>query len=245
MSESKHYKNAPITEAIVSIKVVQRADFSFPLLESIFREDLEKYPIRSELFRAHGEIKFGDGVTSLAEKEPQGYHYSNIEKNYILQCMIDGFALSRLAPYENWTAFSEEAKQLWETYNASLNPIAIKQLSVRYINKINVPAENFKLPTYFRTYPELSSELPQELHGFFLQLQAPLPRLDAQININQAIVTPDSDEVVSIVLDIDLASALSKSYQEEDIWNRFSELHDEKNRIFEACITDETRRLFN
>jgi uncharacterized protein (TIGR04255 family) len=49
----------------------------------------------------------------------------------------------------------------------------ITRLVVRYINKIDIPLPVGDLKEYLRTFPEVSSDLPQGLSGYFLQLQIP------------------------------------------------------------------------
>ena len=77
-------------------------------------------------------------------------------------------------------------------------------------------------------------------------MQLCLPQLDlsGQVLINQTIIPPPRENVVSVVLDIDLSSDRNVPDTEESIWEHFEKLHLRKNEIFEACITDKTRRLF-
>ena len=77
-----------------------------------------------------------------------------------------------------------------------------------------------------------------------MQLQLPFPQIRGTAIINQTIVPPAREGTVVVVLDIDLFREQEVPQSEELIWEYFEQLHRTQNEIFEACITDETRRLF-
>ena len=74
-------------------------------------------------------------------------------------------------------------------------PEAIERLAVRYINRIDVPSPGIDLKQYFRTSPEISPDLPQELSGYFMQLTLPQPDLGGAVLINQAIIPPPKPDM--------------------------------------------------
>ena len=98
---------------------------------------------------------------------------------------------------------------------------------------------------YFRTSPEISPDLPQRLMSFFMQLRIPQDDLETQALINQTAMPPPRDGIVAILLDIDLFRESDLPKDETGLWNLFEKLHVRKNEVFEACITDKTRELFN
>ena len=126
-------------------------------------------------------------------------------------------------------------------YRDVTNPEQVGWLAVRYINRIDVPGDSVDLEEYFRTSPEIAPELPQELEGFFMQLRLPCSEISGQAVINQTIVPPAREGVVSVVLDVDLFRTAEVPQDEEQIWEFFEVLHEWKNRIFEACITDSAK----
>ena len=62
--------------------------------------------------------------------------------------------------------------------------------------------------------------------------------------LNEAIIKPAAPEVVSVVLDIDVFRTTDLPDDEEELWKFLEELRQRKNTIFEACITDKARELF-
>lgn len=77
-----------------------------------------------------------------------------------------------------------------------------------------------------------------------MQLRIPQEDITSLLLLNQAIIDPAGPDVASVVLDLDLFRVDDLPTTEVDIWSFFEELHERKNNVFEACITDKARELF-
>ena len=86
--------------------------------------------------------------------------------------------------------------------------------------------------------------MAHDISGFFSQLQIPQPDISAMLVLHEAIVPPPTTEVVSILLDIDLFKSTNLPETDGEMWDLFDTLRIRKNEIFDACITDATKRLF-
>ena len=246
MKTAQRYHNAPITEAIIDLRVKLADDFDFARLKNAGETVKSEYPTQSEVFEAIGQMNVHVGAASSASVEQNrvGYKSTSADEKQIFQSRINGFTYSRLAPYDRWESFQGDARRLWNIYRETVVPEQIVRLAVRYINRIDIPGASVDLEDYFRTSPEIAPELPQALEGFFMQLRLPCPEWSGSAVMNQTIVPPAREGVVSIVLDIDLFRIDSPPQDEKSIWDFFEDLHQQKNRFFEACITDEARKLF-
>ncbi len=246
MNVARHYSNAPITEAIIDLRVKPRADLNLEALEAVRSGEEIVYPRSNKIYQTEGTITIQEGAPASASAQQQllGYKFTSEGGKSIWQSRWDGFTFSQLAPYANWEPFRDEGRRLWRLFRERSAPVAVERLAVRYINRIDVPAQSIDLKEYFRTSPEVSPDLSQELAGFFMQLQIPQADLGGQVLINQTIIPPSRAGVVSVVLDIDLICSENVPSSEEALWVRFEKLHVRKNEVFEACITNKTRRLF-
>ena len=113
------------------------------------------------------------------------------------------------------------------------------------MNRLDIPLPLQDFSTYLRTAPQLSADLPQGLSGYFMQLQLPMPEIQGACVINQTIIEPPArPETVAVVLDIDVFRTSGVATDETHLWEQLEQLRREKNRVFESCITDEARRLF-
>jgi len=247
MSAARHYPKAPITEAIIDLRVKPPGNLSLNQLALAAAGERQAYPVEDKTYEVAGILAVQPGVSAAAtaEQRQTGFKFSSADGKQIWQARLDGFTFSRLAPYDRWDPFRNEAQRLWRTYREWLQPSAITRLAVRYINRIDIPAQNVDLKQYFRMSPEIAPDLPQQLAGFFMQVRIPQEDLRALLLVNQTIIPPAREGVVSVVLDIDLFRDSDVPNDDQSIWAYFGALHDRKNEVFESCITDQTRRLFD
>lgn len=241
--QQTHYSKAPITEAVIDLKVNLAVDTNVSALEGLTGSLQQDYPERQDLMTIQGQFQGGQSVSATASQSRIGYLYVSEDKKQILQAKLDGLSFSRLAPYENWESFRDEAKRLWAVYVAAVQPEGIHRLAVRYINRLDLPLplEDFK--DYLQTVPEISSDLPQGLSNFFLQLEIPQEDLQGTLVLNEALIPPASSDVISVVLDIDLFCLVDFSCHGDTAWDLLEKLRVRKNEVFESCLTDKTRRL--
>ena len=162
----------------------------------------------------------------------------------------DGFTFSRLAPYNDWETFYEEARRLWLAYVDLAGQVMLRRAAVRYINQFQVPAAEVKIDDYLRTRPEISPDMPNSTSGYFLSLDIPLLDFGATARIVETVlVSDDGDEGPRLVLDIDVyrpVEPMQASCQSDmtEFDTMFGELRDAKNMVFEASITNKARGLF-
>jgi uncharacterized protein (TIGR04255 family) len=243
MKSSRHYTKAPITEAIIDLRVQLPEITTVADIRHCYEEEEKVYPQRNELNLTFGQIEVGPRISTATSSQQIGFRFASDDQKYVFQARLNGFTLSRLAPYENWDTLRNEAQRLWSAYRHTLKPVKIERLAVRYINRLDLPGERIELKDYVRTAPEVSADLPQLMVGFFLQVSLFHDDIKCISLLNETLVEPPHPGVVAVVLDIDLFRAEDVPQEEEGIWRLFETLHDRKNEVFEACITDRTREL--
>lgn len=244
MESVRHYKNAPITEALIDIRVELPSEIGTDELRRA-RAGLESdYPRLDELNVATAAMQFGTQVAASASSKRVGFLFRSGDGKQIFQARRDGFTHSRLAPYERWSTFQAEARRLWTQYRAVVSPTRIARLAVRYINRIDIPLPLRDFKEYLRTVPDVSADLPQGLTGYFMRLAIPQDDIKCLCLLNEAIIDPAGPNVVSVVLDVDVFRTADLPMNEDDVWSFIDILRDRKNQIFEACITDKARELF-
>ena len=158
-----------------------------------------------------------------------------------------GFTFSRLAPYQSWEPFRDEARRLWEITRTVVKPGTYTRVALRYVNRLELPLPFSDFKEYLLTVPEVAPTLPQALSTFFMQLQIPQVDIQAMLILNQQLlpqVLQGTQPVVApVLLDIDLFKEIDLPQNEEGMWNLLETLHFKKNATFEGCITDKTRAL--
>lgn len=244
MTSGTRYPHAPITEAVIDIQVTASVSVD-QLAKAVTGES--DYPTVEKLHAASGAMVFGPeaNTSATAKTELVGYLCRSTDGLQIYQARRNGFTFSRLAEYTSWAEISGEARRLWAKYRSIATPTDITRIALRYVNRLDIPLPLQDFFIYLRTAPQLSPDLPQGLSGYFMQLQLPVPDIQGACVINQTIIEPPAKpNTVAVVLDIDVFRISDVATDETHLWEQLEQLRHEKNRIFESCITDEARRLF-
>lgn len=243
MTQLTLYKPSPITEALLDLRVVNARTLS----PAQFRQELssltDEYPRQKELVDLASQLSFGESVGAVTRQTPVGLWLASTDEKQILQVRQDGMTFSRLAPYDRWETFRDEAKRLWMLYHEATSPQQLLRITLRYINRLDLPSPIVELKDYLRTGPEVSPALTQHLSGFFMQLQLPQDDLKALLVINQMPVPPPNPEQASILLDIELAREVELLNGEGFLWDYLEQLRLRKNEVFDGCLTDKMKEL--
>jgi len=247
MTERKIYTKSPITEAIIDLRVVPCPNLELDTLKQLCEDTKAEYPSIDPTIEVAGMMQIQPGVSSSAsaQQNQTGYRSISSDGKLVCQRQLQGFTFSRLAPYERWEPFRDLARSFWNVYRAATKPKSVARIAVRYINQIGLPETPIELKDYFRTSPEISPDLPQQIDGFFMQVRLPQKDIGAAVILNQTIAPPTKPNVISVILDIDIFREETMPDDDNAIWEYFETLHSRKNEIFEACITDRARELFN
>ena len=245
MPTERHYPNAPITEAVLDLRVIGRADLKIDDLSKVATGDEISYPTAEPLKAVTGSLMLGPETSATQAVTKQiGFVFRRNDSRYIYQARNDGFTISELPKYSSWKEFRAEAHHRWTRYRDIAQPNGIRRAALRYVNRIDVPAPLTNIEDYLRTYPSIAAALPQMTDGYFMQLGIPFEKIGARALITETIIPPAREGFVSIVLDIDTFREYPAPTSEEEAWQLLEQLRDLKNEIFEACITDKSRGLF-
>ena len=241
---SIHYENAPISEALIDIRVHFPNALSLEALESMHARIQDDYPRKEKRSYLQGQFSMGDAVGAVATQTQVGFAFSSTDGKQIVQARLDGFTFSRLKPYGTWQTLREESRRLWDIYRTLVPAAKIARVAVRYVNQIDIPLKSIDYKDYFRTTPEVSPVLPQGLSGFFMQLQFPQPDLNGMLILTQTTIPAASPDQSSVILDLDVFKPIPQEISEEALWRELENLRHRKNEFFEGCITEKTRELF-
>lgn len=245
------YKNAPITEAVFDIRVKEQSDRDVEKLQQVPQELRDSYPIQRKRNRYQSQFSFqaDNPVQASTNSQLEGFIFSNKANNRLVQFRINGFSYNALKPYDNWDNFSTEAIRLWQVYKNALGNFKIEAIALRYINRIELPLPIDSFADYLTYVPPIPDALPKILDRFFMQVEIPLENKRTNVilteTIEQVQKLNSNIERLPFLLDIECSRLLDQQIEEKEMIKWFNELRVIKNDIFESCITNKTRALFN
>lgn len=247
MPAPRKLKTAPITEALIDIRVKARADFivsEFAILKDELRS---RFPVVEERRGGKITIQIPAGEEADAAVEDlglQGYFFKAEEENLIAQFRIDGFTLNKLRPYTNWEEIFPTAMELWEKYYSHARPEAITRVALRYINHIPIKSDYIDFDEYLASAPQIPPELPQKLGGFFSKVTILDDNHLIAANVAQAFESAPAIQGIKIILDIDVFKEVDMDADDPELMALFSQLREFKNLIFYNYVTEKTLEMF-
>ncbi|GAC1562801.1 MAG: TIGR04255 family protein [Beijerinckiaceae bacterium] len=235
------YPRPPIVEAVVELR--WEAELPRKVIDRASRRLESKYPVHEELSEFTIEVKPPSAAVKTAF---HGIKRLSADRSDIVVLRPATFSRSRLPPYPGWDGFKTMAQEDWESIRRLLPRSKVSRIGVRYINRIDVPyagqpvLQNEDYISIFPTTPFGDEPL--------IQYAINLIRIDkatgCRVTINTGPVAAPLLGYASLILDIDLAREADISQREDELWSLVNTMGNAKSFIFEQCITDKARELF-
>lgn len=242
-TEALHFDKAPIREAVIAIQVHDLPESTASELRLLPEQVKDSYPQKLELKHAEFVGQIGpQGSTATASQKIIGFQFQAADSKQIFQARVNGFSFHRLAPYQSWGPFRDEAFRLWKLYREVVGPVKVINFSVRYINALVVPAPG-QLEDYLRVYPEIPPDIPQTFRNYLMRLDLTLEDEgfgEGTLTMTQNLL-PSEPGTASILLD-NLFSYAASDVPDDILWNRIDAVQAVKNRVFVAALTPEMQK---
>jgi uncharacterized protein (TIGR04255 family) len=247
MPEISHLSRAPIVEALVNFQANAARLWQPEQLRSAFAA---KWPVHTEIQEIRPlEINLTqtpDGpLPPEVKSHIQGLMFRSKTQTSVHQARRDGYAFSKLAPYEDWLALETSAFAGWEDFKGILEPEELNAVAVRFINRMEFPQDGFKLSRYFTTPPVPPPGLNWKFHGF---MHHTLYAVDESQCMVQAIIKPEFLQAPAgpfpFTLDVEITLKESLPALGRDVREVLNEMHDLKNKAFFHLLTEEALQLY-
>ena len=236
------YNRPPITEALIEIR------FSSIIEESKLKKLIKKfekyYPNLRPIESRHYELNVENTISPKAIETT--FRLSSQDMSQIVVLRKSAFLLSQLAPYKSWEDLISRFERDWKLYKKHVGHHQIERIGVRYINRIDIPKSGSLIHEneYLNIYPKQPESLSPFLN-YAIQTQSQLEDIGSVLTINSAVVQSPVPECMSIVVDQDIAREIEPPQSTEGLISFLNEVRTKKNSVFESCITDKSRELFN
>jgi len=153
-------------------------------------------------------------------------------------------AVNHLKPYPGWDTFLPMIQEAYRAYIETAPPTAIQRIGLRYINRIELPGPRVELEEYLNIYPYLGRELPQDYGEVMVRIQTAFNALRDGLQIVLASPEAGNTDVNVFVLDMDYFLAKPGVITAQEAFSWVNEAHDRLEQLFEGCISDKLRQLF-
>jgi uncharacterized protein (TIGR04255 family) len=237
-----HLDRAPIIEAVIEIRTRAQSPWEESKVTQRLKAALPEYPTVHSMDAVQQEIVFGAQVPPqglVHELGWNGLRLQSADKLHVAQFNRGGFVFSRLRPYETWEQLEKEATRLWQLHVQVASPSEIQRLGVRFINRIQMPAQETRFEEYIDPSPETPRDLDLPFLNFLYRETLIVPGHNYGINLTRTLQIPQNRivEGIAIILDIDVFTMQPFPVDDADLQRRLTEMRWLKNKSFFGTIT--------
>lgn len=247
MARRRHLKKAPISEAVIDLRVALTTVADVNEIARYVRVNEPAYSRKKDLWLYEGRLEFKpdeDPITSQ-RKEHRGLRFETEDEKYVVQFRRDGFTFSRLAPYTNWETVFAEARRLWGRYVEVMSPEAVTRVAVRFINRLSLPLP-LSLQEYLMCAPTVPDDVPGVASGFVTQITLLHEETGISMRITQKSEKSLEPGKTAILLDNDVFKVDEDGFGTDidTLAGTFEQMRDLKNTIFFNSITEKTAEIY-
>ena len=223
------------------------AEIDAKILEKVVRSLESSYPHVNRMETLSVNIDSTGGDDSVV-REASGYRLTTEEQIDVVLVKPNGVTVARLAPYPGWPVLMDCAKKVWRKWFGKVPRHPLARLGIRYINRIDVSTKGrstIRLDDYLHFHPQSPHIGSAPMQGYVMKITTPTDHPNWSAIVTSALVSPPPlIDHMSFLLDIDVFRTEDIPQKESKLWVAIDEAREVKNHIFEACITDDSRRLF-
>jgi uncharacterized protein (TIGR04255 family) len=241
------YKNPPILEALCEFQFEPSQPWDMTIPGLFYREVESEFPKRRQFnplqvsFQAEVQGRSIQNVASNVDR----MHFVREDERALIQVGPDLVAVNHFKPYTNWENFKQMIERSLEVYSRVANPEAINRIGLRYINRLEFPAQSaVEIERFLLAVPTVPSEVPQVFTSWAQRVEIPFLDASGLLVLQSRSMLDEDQEGIAFLLDLDFVTQQSEAVKLDSAMAWVEGAHNEIEEAFEACITPEARRLF-
>jgi len=234
----------PIVEAIVDIDCDLPREPELAAQEGAVQDAFgDSYPVLRKQYghEIHALVPPEKPASVFQRSSLQALRLFQEDERQLVQLRAQGFSFNRLAPYSRLDDYLPEIRRLWEIYRELARPVQIRNIRLRYINRIRLPMKQGEvdLDRFLTIAPRLPDDKGLGLTSFLVQQSAVDRKTGETVTLvlTDGVATADS---LPVILDIAVESpGPADSADWQTLSDRIGSLRSLKNRIFWEALTEE------
>jgi uncharacterized protein (TIGR04255 family) len=242
----RKYNRPPISEAICEFQFVAAKEWDWTIPGLVYQEIREEFPQKRQEKAFEFSIAPQVGKVEQSLGSLSKMQFVREDSSAMVQIGPDLLAVNAMPPYPGWETFEALIKKQFEIYLKVAEPAAFKRIGLRYVNKITFPTSGIETTEFFHYYPRLPETVEQRHGPFWMRvLHTYAHERDAMtFQMGQVAQPPSADERLTILVDLDYYLTKPDAVDLVQGLQWVSQAHEHIETMFEASITDNTRRLF-
>ncbi len=240
----RKYRNPPIVEAICEFRFEPGTPWDMAIPGLIYEKIKDSFPKRRQVQEVETSIVVGPEGVEHKVTPIDRMQFLREDEKALIQVGPNLLAVNHLKPYPTWQKFLPLIRQGVDAYVGAASPKGIHRVGLRYINRIEIPVARVELEDYFEFRPFVGAGLPQDYGAFIVGIQIPFEDSRDALRLQLASAAVEIPSTVAVILDLDYFLAQPGGVPIEQVFEWIEIAHCHVERVFEACVTDRLRQMF-
>ena len=242
----KKYKNPPLIETLCEFYFAPEVSQDFENVIHLLNEKIQThFPKKFRLQFQASQINIDNlGTPTVTEQLLPLVRFQSSNEQVLIQLGQNLLTINHLKPYTSWEEFLPSVEMGFNAYREVVKPLSIHRIALRYINRIEFARNRIGLEDYFELRPFIGQKLLQDISAFNLGIQIPHEKARDALNIQMASIDSGSPNSVALMLDLTYSLVRLEAISFDTVNEWLTIAHNHIEDAFEACITDQLRKLF-
>lgn len=240
----KRYRNPPIQEAVCEFRLKPDSKWDITVPGLIYEKLRKKFPNKKKrTIRGIQTIQTPKGEQHQISTDERILFLAKDKKSFV-QIGSSVLSINCLNPYPGWDSFKPKIKGGFDALTTVVEVQELQGVGLRYINRIEIPGKRVELEDYFQFRPLLGQDVPQEMEKFIVGCEL-LPNGKSDIcRVQLTDARPQKPDSSAFLLDLDYILRQSQNISVDRALGWVEQAHKRIEEIFEACICDSLRKIF-
>ncbi len=240
----RKYNNSPIIEALSEFRFEPGDPWDLTIPGLLYDKIKEALPQRRQAKQFQFSLAPGPEVAEGQLQATGRMQFFREDEKALVQVDRDLLVVNHLKPYPTWREFLPLIHQAFDAYREVAAPSGLRRIGLRYINRIEIPGPRARLEDYFHFRPFVGHDLPQDFASFIVGIEVPYDSSRDRLRLQATTAGAQAPDTATIMLDLDYFLAQPGQVALEGVTQWLEVAHSRLEDVFEACITDPLREMF-
>lgn len=240
----KIYKNPPIIEALCEFQFEPDSSWDLVIPGLIYEQLRDAFPKRRQAKQLAVDVSASPEGVEQQVRTTNRMQFLREDEKALVQVGPHLLAVNHLKPYPSWKEFVPLIERGLRTYCDVVDTDNIHRVGLRYINRIEIPGQGINLADFFKFYPFLGPNLPQEYGSFMVGIDVPYEDSRDILRLQLTRTSVETPDTIAILFDLDYSLVKPGEVALNDVFEWVSVAHHHIEEAFEAGITDRLRHSF-
>ena len=244
----RKYVNPPIVEAICDFHFIPGQPWDATILGLVYDRIKDNFPERFQLPGAMVNVSFGNQPTQPIPDLGR-MQFRRRDGSALVQLGQDNLTVNHLKPYSGWPYYRDMISETFSAYQAVALPHGLNRISLRYINRIDIPSSivmeknSIQIEEYLLAQPNVPDTVPQMFSDWAQRVVIPFDTTQMTLVLQSGTVQGSPAFPVSLLLDLTMSPTL-QSASLDDVLLWLEQAHMSIETVFEECLGPKARDLF-